>query len=75
MWIPYSWLPLVKFYRKSFQRNACGIKNVKHDITAVFNNKAYITNWFKSALYALDTLLDLSAKIISISSQTIPACS
>jgi len=34
--------------------------NVKHDTIAIVNNKTYLTKWFKSVLYALDTLWDLS---------------
>jgi hypothetical protein len=37
---------------------------LKHDITAVINNKAYVTNWFKPVLSALDTLLSSSEKNI-----------
>jgi hypothetical protein len=33
----------------------------------IVNNKAYVTNSFKSVLYVLNGLLDLSGKIISIS--------
>jgi hypothetical protein len=41
-------------------------ENLEHDVIAVIDNKAYLTNWFKSVLHVLDTLLNLSGKIMSI---------
>jgi hypothetical protein len=41
-------------------------KNAQHAISVVTNSNAYVTNCFKSVLYMLDTLFDLSGKIESI---------
>jgi hypothetical protein len=58
---------LEKLEEKAVSASPVGL-NVKHDRTAVVNNKAYLTSCSKSVLYALDSLLDLLGKIISISS-------
>jgi hypothetical protein len=52
---------------KKLLAQSLGDQNVKHNRTAVVNKKAYLTNWFKSLLYVLDSLLNLSGKIISTS--------